>query len=96
MTIFNNGNFGANNLLGGSNALGANTTISSSMNNLLGTCDPRDQLAQDIRMFNQTGIGNVRGMLETRLGQIECRNQEAFDLRSTLSQLGPNTLGNKW
>jgi len=84
-----------NNILGGNSLPGSVSPVNRSLNNLLGTCDPRDQLAQDIRMFNQSGVGDIRGMLQTRLGQIDCRNQEAQDIRSALSVLGPNLVAPK-
>ena len=75
------------NYFGNNSGFGMNKTIGNSLDNLLGTCDPRDQLAHDIRMFQHNGVGNVRGMLETRLDQIDCRDQEAYDIRSTLNIL---------
>ncbi|TVR59251.1 MAG: hypothetical protein EA420_16340 [Candidatus Competibacteraceae bacterium] len=85
MGIFDN--FDNNFNLGGfaqGPGLGLDPRLNRALGNLAGTLDPRDQLAHDLRQFQQYGVGNVRNFLGARLGQIDPRDQEAQDIRDLL------------
>ena len=67
-----------------------------SINNLYNSCDPRDQLAHDIRSYSsgfqsfnsgaiQLGMSPQEKFLKQRQGQIDCRDQEWQDIQMHLS-----------
>ena len=69
----------------------------NSLNNLQRTCDPRDQLAQDIMSVKNTyqmpyqsnsiniGISPMDNLLMKRQNQLDCRSQEWQDIQMHLN-----------
>jgi hypothetical protein len=86
--MFNNNSnpFGSNNF-GNAFGSGLDPLLNHSLDRL--QLDPRDQMAHDLRMFRQTGNGDVQGLLRTRLSQIDGRDQEATDIQSLLPRIPP-------
>lgn len=65
---------------------GLDPLLDRSLFNLKSTLNPWDQMATDLNRFRQSGIGDVRGFLNTRLGQIDPRDQEYVDIQQLLNR----------
>jgi hypothetical protein len=63
-----------------------NPLVENSVNSLLNSCDPRDQLAEDIRQAQSWG-GNMDHFLRMRMNQIDCRDQEYQDIQNYFNRI---------